>query len=406
MSALASLRRRLCNFQHALRDAYLLKRMLSRLKEGGERLLSAFFPLRSQNRDLSPTNMENQSTPTPDAQTAPDTQPSAPIPFVDFANLQGRIVMSGFFHDGCQWRIWTPIATGHLVELKIVDLAEGFYFAQQPQSPADAHFQFMEFIAQHTSFPELKFAVVGMMDDISNLSASLSKLQLLHASRNEVGSGIQRMVATELEYILSVCRSLFDLLQEVINKLWKMVTLTNPATTKRPMKGSFASVALFQDAPATAEKLVEKYGLPQPLADFYVSVTPFFLQLRTIRDNLVHHGSQVQTIFSDDADFLISGHLRPFESMKIWRDHERQPNNLVPLRPAINALVYRTLAVCERFSQVMQQHFQLPPSLVPGMHLFMRGYFNESFLEAMTDAMHRESAMVVESSEGAAPHQQ
>lgn len=350
--------------------------------------------------------MPDQTTPTPDVQTATDTQTSSTIPFVDLANLQGRIVMSGFFHDGCRWRTWTPIATGHLVELKIVDLAEGFYFAEKPQSPTDAYFRFMEFIAQHASFPELKLAVVGMMDDIPNLSASLSKLQLLHASRDRVGSGIPRMVATEVEYVLSVCRSLFDLLQEVINKLWQMVTLTTPATTKRPMKGSFASVALFQEAPATAEKLVEKYGLPQPLADFYVAVTPFFLQLRTIRDNLIHHGSQVQTIFSDDSDFLISGHLRPFESMKLWRDHERQPNNLVPLRPAINAVVYRTLAVCERFSEVMRQHFQLPPPLVPGMHLFMRGHFNAAFLEAMTDAMHRESSLVAEASNGTARHQQ
>ncbi|RIJ85160.1 hypothetical protein RSP822_17125 [Ralstonia solanacearum] len=327
---------------------------------------------------------------------------SATIPFVDFANLQGRFVMSGFFHDGSRWRTWTPIATGRLIELKIVDLAEGFYFAERPQSPTDAHFRFMEFIAQHASFPELKLAVVGMMDDISNLSASLSKLQLLHASRDTVGSGVSKMAATEVEYVLSVCRSLFDLLQEVINKLWQMVTLLDPAKKKRPMKGSFAAVALFQEAPATAERLVEKYGMPQSLADFYVAVTPFFLQLRTIRDNLVHHGSQVQTIFSDDADFLISGHLRPFDSMKIWRDHERQPNNLVPLRPAINAVVYRTLTVCEQLSEVMRVHIQFPPPLVPGMHLFMRGHFNAKFLEAMTDARLRESSLVAGLSEGTA----
>jgi hypothetical protein len=148
----------------------------------------------------------------------------------------------------------------------------------------------MDFIAQHASFPELKFAVVGVMDDISNLSASLAKLQLLHASRDSVGSGTTRMVATEVEYILSVCRSLFDLLQEVISKLWQKVTLTASAGKKRPMKGSFASVALFHEAPVTAEKLVEKYGLPEPLAVFYTAVAPFFLQLRTIRNNLLHHG--------------------------------------------------------------------------------------------------------------------
>jgi hypothetical protein len=336
--------------------------------------------------------MKSENQPVADVHVAAETATPAPIPFVDVVNLEGRIVMSGSFHDGTGWRLWTRVATGDLVELKVVDLAEGFYFSEKPQSPTDAYFRFMEFIAQHASFPELKFAVAGVMDDISNLSASLAKLQLLHTSRNSVGSGITRMVATEVEYILSVCRSLFDLLQEVISKLWEKVTLTDPTRTKCPMKGSFASVALFQGAPASAERLVQKYGLPEPFAVFYVAVTPFFLQLRTIRDNLVHHGSQVQTIFSGDADFLISGHLRPFESMKIWWDEERQPNNLVPIRPAINAVVYRTLAVCEAFSEVMRQHFQLPPPVAPGMHFFMRGAFNSSFLDAMNDAMRREGS--------------
>lgn len=349
------------------------------------------LPVGEPNRSSATMTHENQ--PVPDVHPVIETPPSAPIPFVDLANLDGRIMMSGFFHDGTRWRTWARVATGALVELKIVELAEGFYFAEKPQSPTDAHFRFMDFIAQHASFPELKFAVAGVMDDISNLSASLAKLQLLHTSRDSVGSGITRMVATEVEYILSVCRSLFDLLQEVISKLWQKITLAAPAGTKRPMKGSFASVALFQDAPAPAEKLVEKYGLPEPLAVFYTAVTPFFLQLRTIRDNLVHHGSQVQTIFSSDADFLISEHLRPFESMKIWWDDERQPNNLVPLRPAINAVVYRTLSVCEAFSEVMRQHFQIPPPVVPGMHLFMRGPFNPSFLDAMNDAVHREGSL-------------
>ncbi|MFM0179032.1 hypothetical protein PQR52_11230 [Paraburkholderia aspalathi] len=341
-------------------------------------------------------NTPNEPAPTPDVQIAPDAPTTTSIPFLDLTNLQGRIVMSGFFHDGHQWRIWAPTGAGQLVELKIVDLAEGFYFAKQPQSPTDAHFVFMEFVAQHASFPELRHAIVGIMDDMSNLSASLSKLQVLHESRKAVGGGVAKMAATEVEYILSVCRSLFDLLQEVIRNLWEKVTITDQSITKRSMKknSTFADIALSNGSPTTAGKLTEKYGLPPPLAEFYISVAPFFLELRTIRDNLIHRGSQVQHIFSDDTDFLISGHLRPFESMKIWRDDERKPNNVVPLRPALNSIVYRTLGVCERFSEVMRQNFQLPPPLVPEMHLFMRGYFNESFLNAMTDAMHRESALV------------
>jgi len=353
-------------------------------------------------------NMKTQATPNPDASISNARPRSTSIPFIDTENLQGRIVISGTFHDRNQWKTWVSSADGQLLELKITNMTDGFYFASQPQSPSDANFEFMNFIAQHASFPELKKAILGIMDDISNLSASLSKLKLLHDSRNEIGTGIVKMAATEVEYILSVCRSLFDLLQEVIAKLWEMVTITDPSITKRSMKNkkSFADIAVSNEKPVEAHALVEKYGLPHALADLYASSAPFFIGLRKIRDNLIHNGSNLQTIFSSDTDFLISGHLRPFDDMKIWRDEENAPNNLVPLRPAINAVVYRTLAVCERFSVIMQQNFQLPPPLVPGMRIFMRGPFNDFFLDAMTDAMHRESILVATAPANQAPTEQ
>jgi hypothetical protein len=345
--------------------------------------------------DMHTNNGQDRTSSTSDPQMAASTSTPTSIPFVDVANLQGRIVMTSSFYDGQQWRMWTRTNEGLLIELKVVELADGFYFAKEAQTPNDTHFSFLNFVAQHVSFPEIKFAVSGIMDDISNLTASLSKLKLLHTHRNAIGMGVTRMAATEVEYILFVCRSLFDLLQEIIEKLWQMVKLSDPSVSKKKLKPSFAEMAVFQEAPVAASRLVEKYGLPQPLAEFYESYAPFFLDLRAIRNNLVHRGSSIQTIFCDDADFLISGHLKPFKTMNIWRHDERRPNDLVPLLPAICSVIYRTLAVCEQFSIVMRQTFQLPPPLAPGMALFMRGPFNEFFLNAMTDAMHREAALVI-----------
>ena len=44
----------------------------------------------------------------------------------------------------------------------------------------------------------------------ANLSASLAKIRLLHRTRKEHKTGVSRMVATEIEYLHSVCRSIFD----------------------------------------------------------------------------------------------------------------------------------------------------------------------------------------------------
>ncbi|MBY4805496.1 hypothetical protein K6W78_36555 [Burkholderia cepacia] len=61
-----------------------------------------------------------------------------------------------------------------------------------------------------------------------------------------------------------------------------------------------------------------------------------------------------------------------------------------PRLPAIAVIVYRTLIACERFSIAMLNNIALPPELVPGMTYFMRGYFNDYFVEVMGDARIRD----------------
>lgn len=309
----------------------------------------------------------------------------ASIPFVDVTNLQGRFLGSLFFYDGERWRTWTPLTDGTLIELKIVSLAEGYYFAKAPESPNDIWFRSIDYIAQHAAFPELKHAVIGIMDDISNLSASLSKLRLLHNARDTIGFGVEKMAATEVEYILSVCRSTFDLLQEVIAKLWESVQLLDTTTKKRQLKKSFSDMVMVSNEPATIEHLMQRYGLPQQLAEFYVGNAPFFIDLWKIRNKIVHNGSQVQTIFSGESGFFVSGHLRHFPALRIWRDDERTLNNLVPLLPAMGAIIFHTLSALEHWVFAFTTNIDSLPPAVPGMQLFMRGHFNEFFVEVLRE---------------------
>jgi hypothetical protein len=135
--------------------------------------------------------------------------------------------------------------------------------------------------------------------------------------------------------------------------------------------------------------LTERFGLPQPLADAYVRHADFFLSLRTFRDNLTHRGSHVQTVFTTENGFLVAGSLRPFATMQIWRDDEREPNNLVPLLPALSTVIYRTLGACEDFAHILESFILFPPPIAPSMGFFMRGYFNEPLMRALKDAEER-----------------
>jgi hypothetical protein len=215
----------------------------------------------------------------------------------------------------------------------------------------------------------------------------LAKLDLIFEAGPQNGS--HRMAATEVEYLLLVCRSVFDLLQEIISKLWRTVILTGDKKPQRALKETFSDIALYANNPRSAEEIVRTFHMPMFLAQCYVRHSPIFLRIRQFRDNLVHRGQVVQTIFRGDTGFVIAKRLGPFTNLDIWRDDEVLPNALVPLKPALAQIVHGTLAACEEFANVLSTNIQFPNPIVPGMKLFMRGYFNRALGEAIRDAEDR-----------------
>lgn len=261
-------------------------------------------------------------------------------------------------------------------------------FSLESELTTDIYLHFLDFIAQRASFPKLRKLILGLQDDVFNLSASLAKISHLHVTRDVVGTGVSRMVVTEIEYLFSVCRSIFDLLQEIATALWETIELYDTSVEKRPLKEKFSKMVLFKDKRSTQDEISERFGLPQPLAAYYMRNADFFLTLRDFRDNIIHRGSKVQTIFSSESGFLIQQSLRPFSSMKIWRDDEKK-NDLVPLLPALGIVVHKTLLACEDFCSTIEQVIQFPPPIAPGMRFFMRGYFNEILSATLCDAANR-----------------
>ena len=311
----------------------------------------------------------------------------AAIPYLDVANLGGRVITSLMFHDNGEWRNWIE-AGDQLVEMRAWP-AESVYFSKAEAAPDDIAFHFLDFMSQQACLPQVMPALFGIRDDYFNLSSSLAKIQHLHATRASIGNGCSRMVVSEVEYVFLVCRSIFDLLQEIALKLWDTIHLADTSVKKKALRDSFNAMTQFEGKPATREALSRRFGLPSPLADYYVRWQGFFGLLRGFRDNVVHRGSQVQTFFTGESGFLISKSLKPFQDMDVWRDDERRPNDLVPLIPALGIIVYKTLQACDDFSQTLSSIIQFPPPIVPGMRLFMRGYFNESLASTLSDADER-----------------
>ena len=311
------------------------------------------------------------------------------IPFLAADQLRrGGFIPSAMFFVDETWRSWVAIEEpGKLIEIQAWP-AESFYWGDRPAEPTDIATVFLNVIAQHANLWKAQPAFSAIQDDLFNLAASLHKLGMIH---KDGGHGSSRLAKSEVEYMMLLCRGVFDLLQEVLKAIWDTISLTgpdgevDPKAKKWQLKKAFSDMALRSDAVRPVTELMETFGLPRPLAECYGRHASVFLKIRRFRDDIVHRGYDVQTLFHGENDFLIQRRLGPFE-LAIWRPDEIEQNDLAPLKPALALLIHGTLAACEDFAETLAGCIRFPPQIVPGLTLYMRGYFNEVLVAAIEDA--------------------
>lgn len=306
------------------------------------------------------------------------------IPFVDVANLNGRYLATTAFYSENQWQFWV-YAGDKLVQMKAWP-AESTYFSAAAELPKDISFTFLNFFVQHASYTRIQKLVSGIQDDIYNVSASFSKINKLHEMRESIGDGLRRMITTEIEYLIFLCRSLFDLLQEIVSKLWGIITVYDTSIQKKQLKETFSGMVLFEGKIASADQIISRFNTPKELAEYYVRHSQFFEVLREIRDNIIHGGTPMPTIFTDGDVLYVQSQVKPFDRLSIWERNEIIENGLAPLKPFLDVIVRRTFLACEDLSNVLQILIDFPPPVVPGMNYYLRGYFDETFMQDLMNA--------------------
>lgn len=325
-----------------------------------------------------------------------DIQKLDAIPYIDKNQLEGRFISTMHFCNNGNWELYVDVGE-RLMPIKAWP-AEAFYFSQAPEKETDLYFHFLDFIAQRACFYGTEKPILGLRDDLFNLSASIAKIQHLHKTKEAVKHGVSRMVATEIEYIYSVCRSMFDLLQEISSRLWRTTVLVDEAAEaarrrKKQLPDTFSKVLYAnEDQIRTPDEIEERFGIPKIWAEYYVRHANFFTAMRKFRDGVIHSGSQLEYVFDTEHGFLVGKKQKPFASFDVWTDEEHFDNDTVPLMPALGQVILQTVLACEDFSHMIVNAFSFPPPIVPGMKFFMRGYFDESFSALLNDAMRRFAA--------------
>ncbi len=307
------------------------------------------------------------------------------LPHIDSSSLGGRTVyLVPLWNDG-EWRSWFPVEGGKLLKISVVDLERSQYLAEKAVRKDDVYIPFLEFIWQHMSWPKVAREVTGLMQDIHLMATSAAKLEHYHAARDMIGRElVTTFVNSEIEHLLVVARSTFDLLQAALARLWiDHIRFYDPVLEKyrkqRPMQETFSKIVLDGQKLRTAEQIGEKYNVPDSMAKMYAKHAPFFLSVRTARDHVVHFGKSPDSIYATERGFCVdpkAAYFRDFD----WQQEHRYNENIVTLVPWVARLVAQTLEACSDIILSLNDQIAFPPPIAPKHHLFVRDPANSALL--------------------------
>lgn len=305
------------------------------------------------------------------------------LPYLRVSELGGRQLGLTPYWDGVEWHSWIPKPDGTLFRMRPRDMGEGTYVASEAAVAVDLHFPFVEFVWKRASWPDVMHWYGALLEDVHQIATSVAKVDFFWSTRERVSAlGVRRFVVSELEYLLMICRSLFDELQEIIRAIWRRVRLLDEEQqrTKRDLRGSFADMVIRDQTLMTADDIMRTRRVPRQLAAAYATSGPFLKLLKDLRDGIIHGGKDAPTVLVTERGFVVPTNDKALSSLPMWRIEHAFNDHTVSLRPAIAHVVTTTLATCNAFADALVSMFAFPPDIAPEHRLFIRCQHGEALL--------------------------
>lgn len=227
----------------------------------------------------------------------------AKVPYISNVPRDGRTVRLQPFwdRDAGEWVPLHPVG-GSLMRLR-AEPVSGLYWGQEPENTtADLYIPLCNLIHQHVSWPSVAGSIRGLEEDFHNLGAVLNNYQLISNAAISSQPAATHMIATELEYLLSIVRSMYDGLQSVCRNLAMLIKRPNALERRliADLPGSFAGIALSGKTVRSEDEMISRFQLPSALARFYHEEGPVFEILRSVRGDIEHYGASTGIVVNVD----------------------------------------------------------------------------------------------------------
>jgi hypothetical protein len=313
---------------------------------------------------------------------------AAKMPHIDAAALQGRTMLLMPVWDGAAWSMWVDVPPGQLIKVQIVEPIRSNYLATVPADKYDLQIPFVDFMWQRASWPDVARQIIGICHDFHQLATIAAKLEHMHEARESIDANLlTSFVQSEVEQLIIVARSIFDLIQEITARFWNdRIMLLDPTAEairrQRKMPDTFAKIALNGDLPRTPAEIAQRYGVPPRTSATYAKNTPFFLSLRKSRDGIVHGGSSVDHIYATEKGFCVDPQSKYYSGFP-WKPEHYYNENIVSLRPWIANAVLRTIEACSEIMSSLASEIPFPAPIAPAHQIYIRDPANKALVRLL-----------------------
>jgi hypothetical protein len=272
-----------------------------------------------------------------------------------------------------EWHVYFPVSSSELGRLAGGEPVVGSYLSSQAADPQqDREWPLGSFVIQHLSFPEVLPWLDRFEHRYYQLAVAMDKYDLVSGSPTERNR--YYMVLAELEYVILIVRSLYDLLQRLIGALARTVHV--PGDLERRLIAnlpeSFAKVVLEGEKERSADAIAARYQLPLPIATFFHREAASFRILRKIRNGIEHHGNAPSEIYQIQAGFAVLVAESPWNELDFWTPEHLRHERFGSLRSVLAHLAKDSLDATTRFAEAFATCVAVPLSLCEDLRVYLR----------------------------------
>jgi hypothetical protein len=312
------------------------------------------------------------------------------LPFVDNIPDNKGFIYSSFLDESKGYLQHFHIDENNKFILsKSQGLIKGFYWSKKIIDPSsDTFINLIHLLGNKFSFYELINVIEGIGYDIHNFGAIIHKQFILwdYIKNKPNRSIMQELYITEIEYLMGIIRSYFDMIYEI---LITILSLSKDNLNELPESlGKFSERVLNRSKQRendSFEYLKSSYKFNDSFAEFFSELMPFFKLCRNFRDSVYHRGKTPMLIFITENGPAVSlkenpSFYNPFYKFKpfLMTNKEVSKNllddDLVSLFYFINRLIDFTLKSSEKFANALEPSFILNNGGISENYLiFLRG---------------------------------